>query len=272
MSENAIQQAFQKVSLNTGSARLYTLAVELLRQSGGNVFIPRQSFIEAVLKDRDILEAFVSELALEYLDRVKTDMDGSAIVKTEADGGGQFKRDAQDGSTPSTSTKTGSMPAAAERTGHLSRDIQVASARPPAPPSQTPSIKTAGGGQTVGGPHTSGASPYSILTWSPHDIGKKNPLPRTPYQKPTDRVSAEAQARMKNAVAETVLDTIKVRGLPIGDWISDKALAEAENMDWDSRVLRAFAHGVPPGRLIREFVTPKEAENIRKKLEASRAA
>jgi hypothetical protein len=285
MKETAIQQAFQNAKLNTGGARLYNLAVDLLRESGGNIFVSRQSFIEAVLKDSDVLKEFVSELALTYLGRVKADMDGSAIVKTEADGGGHFTSDAQRHGAPA-SSQTGSMPAVAERTSQHTHDTQRGDARPSALPLQTPSIKMTGRGQSSGDVQRNPTSPYSILTWSPHDIGDKSRLTKTPYKKPPDRVSAKDQLPMKTLVAKTVLDEFKVRGRSIGDWTPEEALGAAEAMDQDakrlrvkaadleqdSKILRAFAHGIPPGRKIGEFVSPKEAENILKNLGVSYAA
>jgi hypothetical protein len=185
--------------------------------------------------------------------------------------------------------KTGSN-AVAEVVGQSTCDAQSSRASPSAPSSETPSITTAGGGQLTRDVHAGIASPSSSRPWSPTDIapadkdsragvtshlhiqpGKGSTL-KGPYVAPKERVSAKDQGRMKNAVATTVLDTLKVRGLPIGDWTHEQAMEQAEGMEWDSKVLRAFAVGVPPGRMIREFITPREAENILKGLEASRAA
>jgi hypothetical protein len=117
--------------------------------------------------------------------------------------------------------------------------------------------------------------PKEPSPWSKSDIPSRSEnerKPKAPYVAPKERVSAEKQLRTKNIVAASILDTLIVRGKAIGEWRKEEALELAEKMDWDGKVLKAFADPLPPGALVKEYITVREAENIMKTLEANRAA
>ena len=267
--------------IETPQVRLYNLTLGFLKSFDMSVDQTAGSLVAAISDDPAALVELVGKdrliaIAQEYAQRLyDEDIRGGGIGLRPAD-------------------KTGGD-AAADETGQVCADTRKPGARSSAPKTQTPAAMPVGGGQLTSDAQWRPASPTSPASanrvtvseypqpvrkpepvnvpWSPADIGAvKKAEPKIPWKAPKERVSAHAQARMKNEIADTVLDTVKVRGLPIGDWISDKALEAADGMESDSRILRAFATGVPPGRRIRDFITRVEAENIMKKLEANRAA
>jgi hypothetical protein len=112
-------------------------------------------------------------------------------------------------------------------------------------------------------------------SWSKSDIlphAKTGRKAKAPYVAPKERVSAEAQLKTKNLVASSILDTLIVRGKAIGKWRKEEALELSEKLDWDGKVLKAFADPLPPGALVEEYITVREAEQIMKTLESTRAA
>lgn len=200
-------------------------------------------------------------------------------------------------------TKTGGN-AVADEMGQSENDYRDDRTPSSAPQSQTPAEMPVGGGHVVCEDQTFAASPSpssgnahfttvrqhprrlpsapidtprppAAGVWSPSNIvptTRGEPKVKVPYVAPKERVSAQAQLRTKNIVAASILDTMIVRGRAIGEWRKEEALELAEKLDWDGKVLKAFADRLPPGALVKEYITVREAEEIMKTLEANRAA
>lgn len=254
--------------------RLYLRATESIARSRRTAEMAVQKFVNSIIEDADLLVALIGrdrldEIALQYLrDKVQPDMDGAGLpVK-----------------------KTGSN-AVADEKGQGVFDPQSSIAPSSAPHSETPA-QPVGGGHPKDVAHAAYVSPStngnttivrsherllpgksreaSSEKWSPLDIQK--PKSKAPYKAPTERVSADKQLSAKNLVASNILVTVEIRGKPIGKWRKEEAQELAEKMDWDAKVLKAFTDPIPPGALVEEYITISEAEQIMKKLEASRYA
>ena len=258
--------------------RLHLLAVEALQEFDKSVDRATPKVFHLVVDDADLLMELVSQYVQKVLDE---DMNGGGIGLRPVD-------------------KTGGD-VVAGGAGQSSFDALTIDAPSSAPQSQTPAEMPVGGGHARRETHFPSASPsipsrheaYTVVRehervlpskkafaaqqeqWRPADIApstKTETKPKVPYVAPKERVSAQAQLRAKNIVAATILDTLIVRGKSIGKWRKEEALELAEKLDWDGKVLKAFADPLPPGALVEEYITVREAENIMKTLEANRAA
>lgn len=159
----------------------------------------------------------------------------------------------------------------------LSRDMNGGGIGLPVPVAKkTPADLLAGGGPEARDIQRRIAFPSSSKTWSPEDVTRVREHDRLkPGRLPGSskpRVPPDQQMLAHTRHAMTLLDSIKVRGKPIGDWTHEEAMEQAERNDYDSRLLRAFASGVPPLSKIRDFITPEQAQEIMKKLESADAA
>ena len=159
----------------------------------------------------------------------------------------------------------------------LSRDMDGGGIGLPVPVAKkTPADVSAGGGRYPIDTHPNSASPSPSKTWSPEDVTRVREHDRLkPGRLPGSskpRVPPDQQMLAHTRHAMTLLDSIKVRGKPIGDWTHEEAMEQAERNDYDSRLLRAFASGVPPLSKIRDFITPEQAQEIMKNLESADAA
>lgn len=230
----------------TPEQTLHLLAVEAIAKSKRSVDRALPKFMKLVSDDPSLVIALVGEsvvnnAALQYLhDTLLRDMDGGGIGLHHHGGGHDSLRTQDRNASPSS-------PQA---------DIYTTVREHP---------------RILPGR----SRPKEAFPWSKSDIPSRSEnegKSKTPYVAPKERVSAEKQLRTKNIVAASILDTLIVRGKPIGKWRKEEALELAEKMDWDGKVLKAFADPLPPGALVEEYITVKEAENIMKTLEANRAA
>lgn len=96
MSETALAAAFKRASAPfTAFNSLYTIACNLLRKVMRNPYTAHESFCEAVLKDRHLIvalvtEARIRELAMAYLQKTAQDMSPDMARKLDAGVGHQY--------------------------------------------------------------------------------------------------------------------------------------------------------------------------------------
>lgn len=274
--------------------RLLLLGTKALQKSGRSAERAVIRFINELMDSDD--PELVKELV--GADVVKNAALGflREVLRRDMDGGGIGLRHVN---------KTGSD-AAAEEACQMPRDPQWTVARPSAPQSQNPATTPVGGGHIALDTQKGASSPTSHpakSTEHPEDLYTRKPLwspsniaptqkqgersvpvtnnfrsapgkapAKAPYVAPKERVSAAQQLKAKNIVAASILTETIVRGKPLGEWRKEEALELSETLTWDGKVLKAFADPLPPGALVKEYITVREAENIMKTLEANRAA
>jgi hypothetical protein len=264
---------------------LYETAKQGLNKASRNPFTALDGFVDSVLRDTTLSEAFVRQCALAYLMLIRDDLAGTAVVKPAAQGGGHKKADAHPGNAPAAPTGIGGN-ADVAGAGQSGSDTHGFPARAAALHHGTPS-QTAGGGHQCNDPHAGTASPTSPAAGSPkdvyvHDHRRAKPgragSPDIGIEKPNrllpnkPRVSPADLLRSRTAIAKSVLDTLFVNGRPVGDITAAEALAWAEKQGRESRIVHALAHGLPPNARIRDWVKPEEAERRVKEVEAAHAA
>lgn len=76
--------------------------------------------------------------------------------------------------------------------------------------------------------------------------------------------SIAAREEARSAVARVIskLDTFKINGRPIGDCTAEEAMGWRAARVRDARFVYLLAVNLPPGRPIREFIRPEEAEQF----------
>lgn len=76
--------------------------------------------------------------------------------------------------------------------------------------------------------------------------------------------SAAAREEARSAVARVIskLDTFKINGRPIGDCTPEEAMGWRAARVRDARFIYLLASNLPPGRPIRDFIRPEEAEQF----------
>ena len=234
--------------------RLYLRATESIARSRRTAETAVQKFVNSIIEDADLLVALIGrdrldEIALQYLrDKVQPDMDGVGLpVK-----------------------KTGSD-AVADEKGQANADTQSAHAPSSAPHSKTPA-QPVGGGQATRDIHPK-FSPPSSKTWSQDDVTVTEHTRRKPN---APRVSPQDRLKHLNRHAMSILDTIKVRNLAIGDWKVGEAMKQAKESAWEGRLLAALTAAIPAyaseGEKLRTYLTPNQVEKILKEKGISHAA
>ena len=234
--------------------RLYLRATESIARSRRTAEMAVQKFVNSIIEDADLLVALIGrdrldEIALQYLrDKVQPDMDGAGLpVK-----------------------KTGSN-AVADEKGHHHPDIPVASTSSSASHSKT-AAQPVGGGHPGNFTQATTASPSS-KTWSQDDVKVTEHTRRNPN---APRVSPQDRLKHMNRHAMSILDTVKVRGLAIGDWEVGKAMQQAKESAWEGRLLAALTAAIPAyapeNDKLRTYLTPDQVEKILKEQGISHAA
>jgi hypothetical protein len=76
--------------------------------------------------------------------------------------------------------------------------------------------------------------------------------------------SPAAREEARSAVARVIskLDTFKINGRPIGDCTPEEAMGWRAARVRDARFVYLLASNLPPGRPIRDFIRPEEAEQF----------
>lgn len=272
--------------IETPKVRLYNLTLGFLKSFDMSVDQTAGSLVAAISDDPAALVELVGKdrligIAQEYAQRLyDEDIRGGGIGLRPAD-------------------KTGGN-AAADETGHNGNDLQMAVARSSAPPIQTPAEKLVGGGHSHRDDQKTCASPTfpandkrstvseyvqpvrklepTNVAWSPANIGTTKkalpPLP-TPQAKapaPKPRISFAERLKAENRYAASILNTLVIRGRPIGDWTHEEMMSQVEKNTHESRILEAFGRRTPPGQKARDYIQPEEAEAIAKSVGAADAA
>ena len=80
--------------------------------------------------------------------------------------------------------------------------------------------------------------------------------------------AAREAARIAVVTVISKLDTVIVNGRRIGDCTPEEALAARRAKLRDARFLYLIAANLPPGRPIRDFITPAEAEDLWQRAQA----
>nr|BDD44220.1 hypothetical protein 49 [Balneolaceae bacterium] len=234
----------------TPKDRLLNCAKDAVLKSRRSDEIALQKFIGRIIDDADLLVALIGR---DRLDQIAL----------------QFLRDnVSAGNVPA--TKTGSN-AVADEKGHRHADVRPPVASSSVPHSKTPA-QPVGGGRDDRDTSMIPASPSS-KTWSQDDVKVTEHTRRKPN---APRVSPQDRLKHMNRHAMSILDTVKVRGLAIGDWEVGKAMQQAKESAWEGRLLAALTAAIPAyapeNDKLRTYLTPDQVEKILKEQGISHAA
>lgn len=109
------------------------------------------------------------------------------------------------------------------------------------------------------------------VAWSPANIDPEI-KPQIKSQTPKPRIPFAERLKAQNSYARSILDTLVIRGRPIGDWTHEEMMSQVERNTQESRILEAFGRRTPPGQKARDYINPEEAEAIAKSVGAADAA
>jgi len=264
-----MREAMVAAGVPTPAQRLYNLAIDLLRKGGWNAQVSRQSMVDALGGDPELLlplfgEAKISERAVQYLReralearpqgmprgaRSQSEVDaqpGAAPASRQQNGEGRGQKCAGAHSARAPSSPT---PRAGD-TGHVRCDAQDAIA-----PSAHPIAS--GGGQ----------------------VESVNQMNAAPSVREPSEASRRIAGRVALEAAKSVLDSFKVSD---GRSIGDVLVTELHRLRFDhihkASVLRLVEKKigggyVPPGTKVRDLVSEDEMNRIvQKGAEAADAA
>lgn len=240
--ETAVAAAFVKAGYNPNTHLTYMTIAGFIRQADGNLTLARRWLVAAAAQDLELRNA-VYDLAIGAVDR---DMRGETL-----DGG--LVNGAGNGLRPF-------APVQQPHDGVRAEDRLRSSANDAVP--STPSPNEREGGQRVAAGNGQPMGAFSLSPGIGHNI-KANP-PR----------GAAAIASVQPVVAKTLFDTLKIRGVAIGDMTIGDAKKVVRDNTRESLILQYLVDkaGKPadPSDPLRKLVKVNDIEVAVKKAEAGK--